>query len=118
METLWNHSDIGCQKILQYAAKEGRSLSRKSVQGVVNGLFKKGLIAVSSEAENKILKVKINQYSPAYTREEYLAAVLQTNPMYKESRLSSVLSALLMDSKKDTIQKVYEAIINEKERRK
>lgn len=118
LETLWNHSDIGCQTIVKFAKEEGHTISPREIQGLINGLYEKGLVQITSQDENRILRTKVIHYGAVYTREAYLAAILQRNPVYKESILSGVISAILSDTEKDTIQKVYKAIISEKESRK
>ena len=81
LDTLWNHHDIGCQNIVRFAETEGHTISPREIQSIVNGLYQKGLVQITSVEENRILKTKINHYGAITSREEYLAAVLQRHPI-------------------------------------
>ena len=119
METLWNHENIGFNAILQYAEQEGGYLNRNTLLGHLESLCAKDMIRVSREEKILLNNTTIKQYSAICTREEYLAAVLENNPIFDESIFPGILASIMKNiSSQETINKSLRTIEQEKKRRK
>lgn len=117
MEALWVHSNIGYNEIIQLAAQNGKSIHVKRIHRLLHQLEEKKLIVVTDTV--KVARTTMKKYSASISREVYLAALLESNPVYNEKQLPGMLCYLLKHIKKpETADKLFEIIQTVKEQRR
>lgn len=95
MEILLNHPNIGYYSALRFSEEQGYQLQVDEVRELLEGLRAKGFVYLSDTEINKLSGEEIRRYSATCSREDYLAMLMQVNPVYEEDMLGQAMAKLV-----------------------
>lgn len=117
LETLWAEENIDYHRMLALSEESRTPISPHVIHRLLRSLQEKKLIEVSGE--EKVVSTVIKRYRAAVSMEEYLYAVLEGNPFFKETHLPGVILFLYQKIRgRETRAALLKSIQNEKERLK
>ena len=95
MEVLLNHPNIGFYSALRFSEKQGYTFQVDDMKKTLETLREKGFVYLSDTEINKLSGEEIKRYSASCSREDYLAMLMQANPVYEEGLLGSAMAKLV-----------------------